>query len=118
MEARHTKEGKIINAYILSIKNKSSDDILLTLGLGKGNEKSEFYPSLTDQLVISAGRVEKYPLFIRSNKNPAEDRMIEIVLSVSKDNARMTRSVFFLLPLKTKEIEKMAKKNQKSGGSI
>jgi cytochrome c oxidase accessory protein FixG len=118
MEARYTKEGKIINAYILSIKNKSSDDILLTLGLGKGNEKSEFYPSLTDQLVISAGRVEKYPLFFRSNKNPAEDRKIEIVLSVSKDNARMTRSVFFLLPLKTKEIEKMAKKNQKSGGSI
>lgn len=118
MEARYTKEGKIINAYILSIKNKSCDDILLTLGLGKGNEKEEFYHTATDQLAVAAGRVERYPLFIRSSKNPAEDRKLEIILTASADNATMTRSVYFLLPLQDKAAGKMARRNQRSSGSI
>jgi cytochrome c oxidase accessory protein FixG len=99
MEARYTKEGEIINAYILSIKNKSDADIQLTLGLGKGNEKGEFNPSVTDQLAIPAGRVEKYPLFIRSRKNPTEDRKIDIILTDSVSSKTMDKSVYFLLPL-------------------
>lgn len=102
MEARYTKEGEIINAYVLSIKNKSNDDIQLTLGLGSGNEKGEFNPFVTDLIAVSAGRVEKYPLFIRSHENLSEDRRIEVILKDSASSKMVTKSVYFLLPLEIK----------------
>jgi polyferredoxin len=102
MEARYTKEGEIINAYILSIKNKSNEDILLTLALGKGNENGQFNHSITDQLAVAAGRVEKYPLFIRSRNNPNEDRKIAVILKDSTGTKKIDKSVYFLLPLETK----------------
>ncbi|MGD9368219.1 MAG: 4Fe-4S binding protein [Desulfobacteraceae bacterium] len=111
MEARYTKEGRIINAYILSIKNKSNDDIQLTLGLGRGNEEREFNLSVTDQIAVPAGRVEKYPLFIRSRKNPTEDHKIDVILKDSASSKMVTKSVYFLLPLKIKTAGKMAKKD-------
>jgi hypothetical protein len=111
MEARYTKEGEIINAYILSIKNKSDEDMQLTLGLGRGNEKGQFNPSVADRLAVAAGRVEKYPLFIRSVKSPNEDRKIDIVLTDLSSRKTVTQSVYFLLPLEIKTAGKMAKKN-------
>jgi cytochrome c oxidase accessory protein FixG len=114
MDARYTKEGGIINAYILSIKNKSDADIQLTLGLGRGNEKGEFNPSVTDQLAIPAGRVEKYPLFIRSRINPTEDRKLDIILTDAVSSKIMNKSVYFLLPLELKTSGKVAKKDQRS----
>ncbi len=111
MEARYTKEGEIINAYILSIKNKSDEDMQLTLGLGRGNEKGQFNPSVADRLAVAAGRVEKYPLFIRSVKSPNEDRKIDIVLTDLSSRKMVTQSVYFLLPLEIKTAGKMAKKN-------
>jgi cytochrome c oxidase accessory protein FixG len=110
MEARYTKEGEIINAYILSIKNKSDEDIKLTFRLGKGNEKEEFNHSVTDQIAIPAGRVEKWPLFIRSRNNPSEDRKIDIILKDSVSSKMVNKTVYFLLPLKLKDTGKMAKK--------
>ncbi len=109
MEARYTQEGEIINAYILSIKNKSNEDIQLSLELGRGNEKGEFNPSVTDQIVVAAGRVEKYPLFIRSRANPTEDRKIDVILKDSASSKMVDKSVYFLLPLKTEGAGKMAK---------
>jgi polyferredoxin len=109
MEARYTMEGDIINAYILSIKNKSNEDIQLALELGRGNEKGEFNPSVTDQIAVPAGGVEKYPLFIRSRENPTEDRKIDVILKDSVSSQVVDKSVYFLLPLKTEGAGKMAK---------
>lgn len=111
MEARYTKEGEIINAYILSIKNKSNEDMQLTLGLGRGNEKGEFNHSVTDQLAVAAGRVEKYPLFIRSVKNPTEDRKIDVILKDSASSKTINKSVYFLVPLEIKGAGKVARKD-------
>lgn len=114
MEARYTKEGQIINAYILSIKNKSNDDLQLTLGLGRGNEEGLFNPSVTDQIAVPAGKVEKYPLFIRSRENPSDDCKIDVILKDSASSKMVTQSVYFLLPLKMKTTGKIAKKNKRS----
>jgi cytochrome c oxidase accessory protein FixG len=111
MEARYTKEGEIINAYILSIKNKSNEDMQLTLGLGSGNEKGEFNHSVTDQLAVAAGRVEKYPLFIRSVNNPTEDRKIDVILKDSASSKTINKSVYFLVPLEIKGAGKVARKD-------
>jgi cytochrome c oxidase accessory protein FixG len=111
MEARFTKKGEIINAYILSIKNKSNEDMQLTLGLGSGNEKGEFNHSVTEQLAVAAGRVEKYPLFIRSVENPTEDRKIEVILKDSASRKTINKAVYFLVPLETNGTGKVAKKD-------
>jgi cytochrome c oxidase accessory protein FixG len=111
MEARFTKKGEIINAYILSIKNKSNEDMQLTLGLGSGNEKGEFNHSVTEQLAVAAGRVEKYPLFIRSVENPTEDRKIEVILKDSESRKTINKAVYFLVPLETNGTGKVAKKD-------
>ena len=82
--------------------------------IGRGNEEGQFTPSVTDQVGVAAGRVEKYPLFIRSSKNPTEDRKLDVILKDSASSKMINKSVYFLLPLETKGTGKMAKKNQRS----
>jgi hypothetical protein len=83
----------------------------LTLGLGRGNEKGEFNHSVTDQLAVAAGRVEKYPLFIRSVNNPTEDRKIDVILKDSASSKTINKSVYFLVPLEIKGAGKVARKD-------
>jgi cytochrome c oxidase accessory protein FixG len=100
MEPRVTKEGGIINAYILSVKNKGREDIALSLQLANpGESNNEFHPSLTDPMAVPAGLVEKFPLFVRSTKKPSEDLKLDIILTgASEATGQLSKKVYFTLP--------------------
>ncbi len=96
MEARLTKEGDILNAYILSVKNKSTGEMHLQFAL---SPEAGFSTSITGDLVVPAGLVEKFPLFVRYHGTLEASRKLEIVLSDQADPRRSVRkSVYFNKP--------------------
>ncbi len=96
MEARLTKEGDILNAYILSVKNKSAQEMHLNFGL---SPDAGFSTSITGELVVAPGLVEKFPLFVRFHGTLDASRKLEIVLSDQADPQRRVRkSVYFNKP--------------------
>jgi len=99
MGARLTKEGGVVNGYILSIKNKSKKDMSFLLDLIPEEKTIAFSHSVKERLQVAAGIVEKYPLFIRSEQKPPGDTKVAIKLydSGNKENF-MEKSVYFLNP--------------------
>ena len=98
MAPRVTREGDVMNAYILSIKNKSKTDLRLSLAL-PGPEKQKFTHSITEELAIPAGQVEKFPLFIRAKGKPKSDLKLVIELKDAQDGSgSQKKTVYFNLP--------------------
>lgn len=96
MEARLTREGDTMNAYILSVKNKSGQEMRLAYRL---SPDEGFSSSVTGELVVPAGLVEKFPLFVRFRGAIESSRKLEIVLSDQADPTRSVRkSVYFNKP--------------------
>ncbi len=99
MEARFTKTGEVLNAYILSIKNKGSEDINLLLELGEPQDGLRFNPSIKDEMVVPAGLVEKFPLFVRSRGNLTGDHKIQIFIRDKANSGKnLRKSVYFMMP--------------------
>ena len=100
MEARVTKTGDVINAYILSIKNKRQDDIALLLSLETENVSNvTFSHNVSEAVQVAGGQVDKYPLFVRSKGKPKEDTQLNITLTADGDtHESRTKSAFFNVP--------------------
>ena len=99
MEPRLTKEGDVMNAYILSIKNKSKEDLSLGFTLKEGEKETHFSHSITEDLLVPAGLVEKFPLFLRSRGNPGTDQKVTIVLeNAANREQRPEKKVYFNIP--------------------
>ena len=98
MEPRFTKEGDAMNAYILSIKNKSKEQLSLDFSL---REESiiQLNHNISDALIIPAGVIDKFPLFIRSKGKPANDFQLELKLCKSgSEEDCISKSVYFNVP--------------------
>jgi cytochrome c oxidase accessory protein FixG len=101
MEARFTKTGEALNAYILSVKNKGPEDISLLLELGDPGDGVRFNPSIMDEMVVPAGLVEKFPLFVRARGNLNGDQKIQIYISdKANSEKKLRKSVYFIMPSK------------------
>jgi hypothetical protein len=101
MEARFTKTGEVLNAYILSVKNKGPEDISLLLELGEPGDGVRFSPSIMDEMVVPAGLVEKFPLFVRARGNLNGDQKIQIVIrDKAVSGKKLRKSVYFIMPSK------------------
>jgi len=100
MQTRVTKSGEVMNAYILSIKNKRREDINLMLSL-QPVEKTplSFRHNINDMVLVEGGLVEKFPLFVRSTGKATEDIPLNITLTADGDvpENRM-KSVYFNVP--------------------
>jgi len=98
MEARITKEGDVLNAYILSIKNRRDSELILECTV-KSDGTVQFSHNITDALHLEAGTVDKFPLFIRSRGKPDRDMQITIQLTDRDDPLQTTaKTVYFNLP--------------------
>lgn len=98
MEPRLTKEKGVINAYILSVKNKTDKDISLDLNLA-GADQWGFSHSLTGPLKVPSGQSEKFPLFVRSAIKPPVDLAFEILLTdTAGGTGQLSKKVYFTLP--------------------
>jgi len=100
MEARLSKKDDVINAYILSVKNKRPDDISLYLSLKPEGETSiHFTHNASEAILVAAGQVDKIPLFVRSKGKPKEDTKLNISLTADGKNPEsQTKSAYFNIP--------------------
>jgi polyferredoxin len=100
MQARATKKGGVMNAYILSITNKRQQDMYLKLSLQPAEQTPfSFSHNINDMVLVEGGLVEKYSLFVRSTGKPTEDIPLNITLTAEGDipESRI-KSVYFTVP--------------------
>ncbi len=83
MEARATRDGRIINAYVLSIKNMRDDPVDLRVSVDRFG--SSMVQSLSEPLHLAPGRMERVPLFIRI-KSGSVKRTSEINIHVDEES--------------------------------
>ncbi len=101
MEARITKEGDVLNAYIISIKNKRNKEIGLIFSLKAEEEGGSinFGHNIVETLRVPEGQVEKFPLFVRTKEIPEKDTPLAITLSTDEEPSESrTKSVYFNVP--------------------
>ncbi len=100
MQTRVTKSGEVMNAYILSIKNKRREDIHLRLSLQPREQTPlSFRHNINDMVLVEGGLVEKFPLFVRSTGEPTEDIPLNITLTTDGDvPENIMKSVYFNVP--------------------
>jgi cytochrome c oxidase accessory protein FixG len=98
MEARITKDGRVINAYVLSLRNMRSKPVDLLVTVDK------FDPTMTqsqkDPLHLEAEQHDRFPLFITIRK-PAgrnDTKRIRITLDDAADHIHIEREANFIIP--------------------
>ncbi len=104
MEARATKTGDVLNAYILSVKNKRNVDILLMPEFKTENVTTVIFShNVNEAIEVAAGQVDKIPLFVRSKGRPDDDIQINITLTAEGETPEShTKSAYFNVPVKKK----------------
>lgn len=99
MEARFTKDGGIINAYVLSVKNMEKREIDLEFILDPAAVAAGFSHSINGPLNVPAGLVEKFPLFIRATDASQVNRKMAVMLRENSGEGRLVRkSLYFASP--------------------
>ncbi len=98
MEARFTKDGSIINAYVLSVKNMLNEPVDLRISVERFNETVS--QSINEPVRIEAGGADKLPLFVRVKDTSGlkTARKIKITLSDKNKNINSTRETNFIVP--------------------
>ncbi|HAK87816.1 MAG TPA: 4Fe-4S ferredoxin [Nitrospiraceae bacterium] len=98
MEARFTKDGSIINAYVLSVKNMRNEPVDLRVSVERFNETVS--QSINEPVHIVAGGRDRLPLFVRVKDASGLKgaRKIRITLSDKNKNINLTRETNFIIP--------------------
>jgi cytochrome c oxidase accessory protein FixG len=98
MEARLTKDGRIINAYVLSLRNMRSEPIDLTVTVEKFDES--MVQSQNEPLHLDAEKRDRFALFIRVNKPQGrkETRRIKIYLDDKAKQIHIEKEANFSYP--------------------
>lgn len=98
MEPRLTKDGRIINAYVLSIRNKLAAPVDLTVTV------EQFDPtviqSITAPIHLDAEAFDRFPLFVRANRTagPSGTRRILVQVDNTAQDIHIRREANFTIP--------------------
>lgn len=96
---RLTRDGTIVNSYILSVKNRGTSDLVLRVGVsGKGADIKTIPDGL---LSIRAGTIKKIPAFITVRKPDREIFTGDIAISiesVQSGEIKVTRKATLYVP--------------------
>jgi len=98
MEARLTKDGRVINAYVLSLRNMRSTPVDLTVRVEKFDES--MVQSQNEPLHLDAEQRDRFPLFIRINKpsGPQKTKHIKIHLDDAARQVHLEKEANFNFP--------------------
>jgi len=95
---RMLKDGEILNAYSLSIKNMTPRRLLLHLSID-GEGGAGLRPSIKKAIEVPAERVVKVPLFVRGHLPDGRDKKIVVRLRAGDQKlGSVEKSVYFVLP--------------------
>lgn len=97
MEPRITKDGRIINAYVLSIKNMRNEAVDLNVAVDRFDES--LVQSMTEQIHLESGKMDRFPLFLKVNKTAGlKSRKIKITLTDKSKDIHVTKEANFVIP--------------------
>ncbi len=97
MEPRVTKDGRIINAYVLSIKNMRDKPVDLSVIVDRFDES--LIQSMTEPIHIESGKMDRFPLFVRVNKTAGiKSKKIKITLIDKSKDIHVTKEANFVIP--------------------
>lgn len=80
MDARLTKDGRVINAYVLSLRNMRSTPVDLTVSVEKFDDS--MVQSQNEPIHLAPEQRDRFPLFIRINKPPGPQATKKIKISL------------------------------------
>lgn len=98
MGPRLTREGKIINAYVLAVKNMRDHPVELEVTVEKFDDS--LVQSLTAPVRLEAEKADKVPLFVRVEKRTGMQgsRRITITLEDVPGKIRIVKEANFVIP--------------------
>ena len=98
MEARITKDGRIINAYVLSVKNMLNEPVDLKVTVDRFDDS--LVQSLNEPVHLDAGKMDKIPLFVRTNRNVAVKRNQKLRINMDEQSKKvhLSEEVNFIIP--------------------
>jgi cytochrome c oxidase accessory protein FixG len=98
MEARMTKDGTIINAYVLVVENMLNEPVDLRVDVEKFDDS--VVQSVSGAVHMEAGQKDKLPLFVKT-RNPLKlkgIKKIKIVLKDDRSKINVTKEANFIFP--------------------
>lgn len=97
MEPRITKDERVINAYVLSIKNMLNEPLDLNVIVDRFDET--LVQSITEPIHLEPGKMDKFPLFVRVKKTSGmKSRKIKITFTDKSKDIRVTKEANFIIP--------------------
>ena len=95
---RITDNGKVVNSYILSIKNRGDEDKRLEVNVTENEGAIKIMP---DSLTLKAGEARKIPVYVTFRNIDEKERTESIVLNVKSDEndkVKISEEVKFVIP--------------------
>ncbi|MBF0557605.1 MAG: 4Fe-4S binding protein [Nitrospirae bacterium] len=98
MQPRTTEDQKVINAYVLSIKNMLDKPVDLNVTVEKFDET--LIQSIKGPIHVKAGGMDRYPLFLFIRKSPAikGTRTITITVDDAAAGIHIKKEAHFVIP--------------------
>jgi len=97
MEPRVTKDGRIINAYVLSVKNMRNEPIDLAVAVESFD--NTLVQSITEPIHLGPGKADKVPLFVRIKKTSGiKPGKIKITFIDKSRGISVKKEVNFIIP--------------------
>ncbi len=99
MGPRTTKDGRVIDAYVLSIDNMREEPVDLTVTVQKFD--STLVQSLTEPIHLDPEKHDRYPLFVRITKpagSASGTRLITLSLDDRAHNIHIEKEANFTIP--------------------
>lgn len=97
MEPMITRDERIINAYVLSVKNMRNESVDLHVAVDEFDES--LVQSITKPIYLEPGKMDRLPLFVKINKTAGlKSKKIKITLTDKSRDINMTKEVNFVIP--------------------
>lgn len=99
MEPRISKDGRVINAYVLSVQNTQEEPVDLMVTVEKFD--ATMVQSVTEPIHLGAGTHDKFPLFVRIARPAgatAGTRRINIAFDSTQKNIHIRKEANFSIP--------------------
>jgi cytochrome c oxidase accessory protein FixG len=97
MEPRITRDERIINAYVLSVKNMRNESVDLNVVVNRFDES--LVQSITKPIHLESGKMDRFPLFVRVNKTAGiKSKKVKITLTDKSKDIYVTKEANFVIP--------------------
>jgi cytochrome c oxidase accessory protein FixG len=97
-EPRTLSNGRVINSYIISVKNRGREDAEVRVRAKGLNGTATVVP---DKVIrIKAGEVKKFPVYVsvRDGTEKALTRNVSILIESGRENESVERNAHFIIP--------------------